>query len=1336
MAAVLLGGLLLFFTSTPVFAAARTWSGATNTDWNTAGNWLPTIVPTSADDVTIPAGLVTYPAVNSAAANAKTIMLATGAGAQPTLTVSGNTLTVAGNFTINAGTVTHSGGTISVTAGAVSITGTVNESAGTFLCSVGLTVNLGGNLNVSGTGVIHMASALATTPTDHITIAAGGTMTQSGGSVDVRDFSTVGGATDGTYTQSGGTFKEYHDFKNQGLFNSTGGIFEVAGTGGGGNWPAATGPTQFFDVLIDSGTDISLDKNNGTFTVKVAGNWTNNGTSNLTGNAPTIEFNGTAAQTIAGSNSSTFRNLTINNTTAGNTAAVAMNTSCAASLALTLTSDLTINSPAVLDTTGGTSAGSGDAIGNVTRTDFGATTRPFGNLNVRITRTAGTGTTFTVSLDKHSPTDFVNAVRRTYTLTPTGAPTATLRLRYKDSELNGNAEGSTLHLWRKTGTWSDQGQSSNNDDPSTVTDNNWVEKTGVTTFSPWTLSGSAPTAVRLTRFSAASFSDVVELSWESGYEVNNLGYHLYREDNGKRQRVTPSIVAGSALTVGPGSRLTAGYSYSWSDSKGKTDSLYYLEAIDLNGERQTFGPIYPSLVSASIPSPKQGRAMLLTELSASAESMVGSVRSAEHSWASALPASARSASLTLRADSLAMQQVIAAGQAVKIQVRHSGWYRLTQSELVAAGLNPLVNAFMLQLYADGQEVPIRLSSDGAHLNASDTVEFYGVALDTPTTDTHTYWLITGNTPGKRINARRSKAKLNDELFKETVGQRNFSYTTERKDKLIYFANLLNGDAENIFGDLIASDPVTQTITVRNSDRQGVWQPQLEIALQGATLVGHEVQVTLNGVNLGRISFNSREHPLAKFALDRTLLHDGDNTLSFVATSSAGDISLIDWVRLTYAHQYIADNNELQFSLPGGQTARVSGFTTPNVRVIDITDPNSVSEMAVVADPSGAEYAVKVQSKGSETRTLLAFDDDVAERAASVTANQPSSWNAAGNGADMIILTHKDFRQAIAPLAALRRSQGLKVAVVDIEDVYDEFSYGAHTPVALKAFLSWAASHWTRPPQYLLLTGDSSWDPRNYLAQGDNDFVPTKLIDTAYMETMSDDWLADFNGDDLPDMAVGRLPGRTAAQISLMVSKIISYEQDLDQGAPLRGALLVADKGFESANKQTRALLPSNMTVQMINRGDIGNDDITRGEIVDAINQGPLVVNYYGHGSANVWTGAGLLNSTLASSLTNANKLSLFVMMTCLNGYAHSPYIDSLGESVLEAQDGGAVAVWASSGVTEPQPQFVMDIEFYRQLFGPKALRLGLATRNAKAAAPDLDVRRTWILLGDPAMRLR
>jgi hypothetical protein len=94
------------------------------------------------------------------------------------------------------------------------------------------------------------------------------------------------------------------------------------------------------------------------------------------------------------------------------------------------------------------------------------------------------------------------------------------------------------------------------------------------------------------------------------------------------------------------------------------------------------------------------------------------------------------------------------------------------------------------------------------------------------------------------------------------------------------------------------------------------------------------------------------------------------------------------------------------------------------------------------------------------------------------------------------------------------------------------------------------------------------------------------------------------------------------------------------------------------------------------------------------------------------------------------------MMTCLNGYAHDAYIDSLGEAALNAANGGAVAVWASTGFTEPQPQFALNAEFYRQVFGGQPMRLGDAVRNAKHVVDDRDVRRTWILLGDPAMRVR
>ena len=182
--------------------------------------------------------------------------------------------------------------------------------------------------------------------------------------------------------------------------------------------------------------------------------------------------------------------------------------------------------------------------------------------------------------------------------------------------------------------------------------------------------------------------------------------------------------------------------------------------------------------------------------------------------------------------------------------------------------------------------------------------------------------------------------------------------------------------------------------------------------------------------------------------------------------------------------------------------------------------------------------------------------------------------------------------------------------------------------------------------------------------------------------------------------------------------------------------MVADSGFEGSSQATAALLPSNITVETINRSEVGSDDVMRGQIVDGIDNGPLLVNYFGHGSVRVWTGAGLLDSDLAATLTNNNKPSLFVMMTCLNGYSHDAYVDSLAESLLKAQQGGAMAVWASSGFTEADPQFAMSKQFYQQLFSAPSMRLGDAARAAKISAADPDVRRTWILLGDPSMRLR
>jgi len=93
-------------------------------------------------------------------------------------------------------------------------------------------------------------------------------------------------------------------------------------------------------------------------------------------------------------------------------------------------------------------------------------------------------------------------------------------------------------------------------------------------------------------------------------------------------------------------------------------------------------------------------------------------------------------------------------------------------------------------------------------------------------------------------------------------------------------------------------------------------------------------------------------------------------------------------------------------------------------------------------------------------------------------------------------------------------------------------------------------------------------------------------------------------------------------------------------------------------------------------------------------------------------------------------------LNCLNGYFHDVYTLSLAEALLKAPNGGAVAVWASSTLTEPDQQALLGRELFSNLFGGQTLTLGQAVSRAKFAATDPDVRKSWILFGDPTMKLR
>jgi uncharacterized repeat protein (TIGR01451 family) len=830
-----------------------------------------------------------------------------------------------------------------------------------------------------------------------------------------------------------------------------------------------------------------------------------------------------------------------------------------------------------------------------------------------------------------------------------------------------------------------------------------------------------PNAVRVDAFSAAQTGGGVLLSWNTAGEMHNLGFNVYRELGGERVRLNPSLIAGSALLMREVLEQHAAKSYGWIDRTPTGGGMYWLEDVDLNGTRTMHGPVTVAPQSAAAMQHAIPAAVTIQDLASSAQiasSSTGRVRE-----------NIARPKVSPFTQGVGFQ--LASQPAVKIFVDHEGWYHVTQPQLVAAGLSPNVGARSLHLYAEGVEQAIRVTGPASTFGPQSAIEFYGTAIDTPYSGQRVYWLTANNQPGKRILTEGASGSAGP------LAQ-SFIQTIELKPRTTYFAVLLQESGDNFFGPLVSPVPEVQTVNLSNvAAGQGV----LAVSLQGVTQgQQHDVTVMLNGATLGNLSFTGQAKGKARFVVPAGIIVNGANTITLTAQQSDNDLSLVDYIDLSFPHTFTAESDSLKFTAEAGERLRVAGFVQPPSRLLDITNPGQPFEVSFQTVAQNGSYALQanVPWTSSGRHAFIALSDAALALPAALATHQPSNLHSPQLGAEAIMLAAPQFVAQTQPLATQRRAEGRSVAVVNMDAVYDEFNFGERTPFAIRNFLRAATTVWTIKPHYLLLTGDASVDPRNYLGLGFFDFVPTRIVPTAELMTASDDWFSDFNNTGFGTIATGRLPARTAIDAQIMAGKILGYARG-QAASWTNQSMLVADVddpsvSFSQAAQLVQNVLPPSMNVTDVFASQIGVGT-ARQNILSGINSGQLMVNYNGHGSVQIW-GNGLLNDSVAATLTNGSKLPLFVMMNCLNGFFHDVYTQSLAEALMLAPNGGAVSVWASSGLTAPAPQFQMNQALAKMLFARPSITLGDAVLFAKSGIADADVRKTFILFGDPMMRLK
>lgn len=766
-----------------------------------------------------------------------------------------------------------------------------------------------------------------------------------------------------------------------------------------------------------------------------------------------------------------------------------------------------------------------------------------------------------------------------------------------------------------------------------------------------------PTAVKMDSMRAVRDDERVLLSWTTGREAGNLGYRIWRETGRQRVLLTPAPIAGSAFFVNAQS-LGSGNAYRWLDAKSsRRGSRYWIEELDVHGAREWHGPIVPHdgpIDDTLVPAPTLGQ---LAQRSG--------VVKVSHGLEALRASDATNFDLARR-------------EAMKIAVTTAGIHEVRLADLPAG-----IDAKRLQLWADGAEVPFFATRNA--------IRFYGSPLDTAASGTRVYWLTWDRGPSPRTDT-----KSQGTLPLHTAS--GFLATVERRDKIIFDATLQSEDGDGFFGPLVTNDatwPARQTLRLDHVDRTAA-NAELTLTLQGATAGMHRAGITVNGHAAGTIEFEGQAKRRATLTVPVASLRDGDNDIVLVAQNGAEDVSALEAVRIVYSRKYAAAEGTLLFTAPGGTRVPVSGLTG-DVVALDITEPHAPVALTV----AGGTIAVR----GAGQRTVIASTRMLRP---SLEANVPSTLHKARG--DVVMLAPRSFFAALAPLASRRGS----VILAAIEDVYDECSFGAKDPAAIRAFLA------AVQPRAVLLAGDGSYDPRNYVGGGATDVIPVQLVPSAQQRTPSDAWYTDFNHDGIADIAIGRLPARTAAELQTMVAKILAYED-----APVAANDVVIVNGAGFAQQAAHATDGVNVDAEGL--------VAARQNLLQRWSNGASLIHFFGHGSVEIWQSESFFSRADAASLTNS-RLPLVTAMTCLNGYFHDLAQESLAETLLRNPNGGAAGVWALSTLTEPDAQLVAHDALVASLLAGQTL--GEATLAAQRATTDPDVRRTLLLFGDPMMRKR
>ena len=753
------------------------------------------------------------------------------------------------------------------------------------------------------------------------------------------------------------------------------------------------------------------------------------------------------------------------------------------------------------------------------------------------------------------------------------------------------------------------------------------------------------------------------------------------------------------------------------------------------------------------------------------------------------------------------ESVLATGSIYKIAVTQSGMHRLTYSFLEDLGV-PVedVDPRNIQLFGNGggrlpeanaafrfddlQENAIFVSgeTDGS-FDPSDYLLFYGEGaekwtyneqlgdytyVDNPYDTKNYYFIKIGNTKGKRVSdaplISQSPVYFCTSIdglyrYEEDVTNLLYAYSSTQGSGQEWFGDNFRITREREYRDnfsisnLLVDD--TCTVKVRFAGRSGA-------STRFYVDAGEETYSN----TLGSVNTSNSLGIYARASIASGLFIPGTQEFQLRVRYPETNLSSEGWLdyielrvrqSLAYTNKqiFIRDHRSVGASVV---SYKINGAAN-QVEVWDITNPlQATKQLTQVIGQEASFLAV-----GDSLKTFVAFRPDTDFFIPEAVGPIPNQNVHGMDNVDLVILYHSEFQGAASRLADHRSSyDDLNVGLVNIDELFNEFSSGRQDPVAIRDFAAMLAGR-TERFNYLLLFGDASFDYRNKLnlqPSQRHHFIPTYETEESFYPIEAfptDDYfalLSSSEGSNLKgalDIAVGRLPVKTAAEAEAMVEKIIQYDLNADNLGDWRNRIaMVADDedsgthfgGADRISEMIEANHPTfNLTKiyldafqQVATPGGARYPDVN-----NAINQnmfkGLLVMNYLGHGGSTGWAQERILLNNDITAWSNNHSPTLFVTATCSFTGFDEPNYETGGELAFLNSNGGAIGLFTTTRAVYAYSNERLTTAAFEFLFNKEDgqyARLGEVLRLAKNDNKQdtlLTNARKFALIGDPCMKL-